>query len=130
MLIDFIYIGEVNVMQEDLEAFLTAAIDLKIQGLTPVRLCTPQKICDMNNILDKKDSKGKVGGRRKEQKRNFKDNKFGFDGKKRNVKKMTSGAQMMSPANVRIKRQDQKAKERGVLGARQDLGKRQKLKNR
>ena len=35
MLLDFIYIGEVNVMQEDLEAFLTAAIDLKVQGLTP-----------------------------------------------------------------------------------------------
>jgi len=34
-LLDFIYIGEVNVMQEDLEAFLTAAIDLKVQGLTP-----------------------------------------------------------------------------------------------
>jgi len=35
MLLDFIYIGEVNVMQEDLEAFLAAAIDLKVQGLTP-----------------------------------------------------------------------------------------------
>jgi len=35
MLLDFIYIGEVNVMQEDLEAFLTAAIELKVQGLTP-----------------------------------------------------------------------------------------------
>ena len=31
-LLDFIYVGEVNVMQEDLEAFLTAAIDLKVQG--------------------------------------------------------------------------------------------------
>ena len=35
MLLDFIYMGEVNVMQEDLEAFLAAAIDLKVQGLTP-----------------------------------------------------------------------------------------------
>ena len=35
LLLDFIYIGEVNVMQEDIEAFLTAAMDLKIQGLTP-----------------------------------------------------------------------------------------------
>ena len=35
MLLDFIYIGEVNVMQEDLEDFLTAAIDLKVEGLTP-----------------------------------------------------------------------------------------------
>ena len=31
----------------------------------------------MDNILDQKDSKGKVGGGRKEQKRNFKDKKFG-----------------------------------------------------
>ena len=38
MLLDLIYIGEVNVMQEDLEAFLIAAIDVKIQGLTP---CSP-----------------------------------------------------------------------------------------
>ena len=38
MLLDLIYIGEVNVMQEDLEAFLMAAIDVKIQGLTP---CSP-----------------------------------------------------------------------------------------
>ena len=35
LLLDFIYIGEVNVMQEDIEAFLAAAMDLKIQGLTP-----------------------------------------------------------------------------------------------
>merc|ERR1719350_1978872 len=35
------------------------------------------------DFLDKKDSKGKVGGGRKEQKRNFKDKKFGFGGKKR-----------------------------------------------
>merc|ERR1712241_1601238 len=39
------------------------------------------------DFLDKKDSKGKVGGGRKEQKRNFKDKKFGFGGKKRDVKK-------------------------------------------
>ena len=32
---------------------------------------------NMDNILDQKDSKGKVGGGRKEQKRNFKDKKFG-----------------------------------------------------
>ena len=36
MLLDLIYIGEV--MREDFEAFLTAAIDVKIQGLTP---CSP-----------------------------------------------------------------------------------------
>merc|ERR1719184_117916 len=39
------------------------------------------------DFLDNKDSKGKVGGGRKEQKRNFKDKKFGFGGKKRDVKK-------------------------------------------
>ena len=38
MLLDFIYIGEVNVMQENLEAFLTAAIDLNVPGLPP---CSP-----------------------------------------------------------------------------------------
>ena len=32
---------------------------------------------NMDNILDQKDSKGKVGGGRKEQKRNFKDKIFG-----------------------------------------------------
>ena len=38
-----------------------------------------KKMRNMDNILD---SNGKVGGGRKEQKRNFKDKKFGFGGKK------------------------------------------------
>ena len=81
----------------------------------------PQKTCNMDNILYKKDSKGKVGDKRKGQKRNFKDNKFGWE-EERCGKRMTSGAQTMSPASVLVKRQDQGAKGRGVLGARQDLG--------
>jgi len=35
LVLDFIYNGEVDVMQDDLDLFLNAAIDLKVQGLTP-----------------------------------------------------------------------------------------------
>ena len=34
MLLDFIYTGEVNVLEDDLNAFLSVASDLKIEGLT------------------------------------------------------------------------------------------------
>ena len=63
-----------------------------------------------------------MGDKRKGQKRNFKDNKFGWE-EERCGKRMTSGAQTMSPASVLVKRQDQGAKGRGVLGVREDLEK-------
>ena len=88
---------------------------------------------NMNNILDKRDSKGKVGGGRKEQKRNlFKDKKFGFGGKKRDVKKNDK----RSTDDVSSFRPGQKTrpggKGKGGAGskARPGKGKRQKMKNR
>ena len=88
---------------------------------------------NMDNILDKRDSKGKVGGGRKEQKRNlFKDKKFGFGGKKRHVKKNDK----RSTDDVSSFRPGQKTRP-GVKGkggagskARPGKGKRQKMKNR
>ena len=86
----------------------------------------------MNNILDKRDSKGKVGGGRKEQKRNFKDKKFGFGGKKRDVKKNDK----RSTDDVSSFRPGQKTrpggKGKGGAGskARPGKGKRKKMKNR
>jgi len=87
---------------------------------------------NMDNILDKKDSKGKVGGGRKEQKRNFKDKKFGFGGKKRDVKKNDK----RSTDDVSSFRPGQKTrpggKGKGGAGSkgRPGKGKRQKMKNR
>ena len=41
LLLDFIYTGEVNVLEDDLNAFLSVAGDLTIEGLTSNSL-TPQ----------------------------------------------------------------------------------------
>merc|ERR1712012_1372227 len=82
------------------------------------------------DFLDKKDSKGKVGGGRKEQKRNFKDKKFGFGGKKRDVKKNDK----RSTDDVSSFRPGQKTSPGGKgktsSKARPGKGKRQKMKNR
>merc|ERR1719327_460407 len=82
------------------------------------------------DFLDKKDSKGKVGGGRKEQKRNFKDKKFGFGGKKRDVKKNDK----RSTDDVSSFRPGQKTRPGGKgkvsSKARPGKGKRQKMKNR
>ena len=43
LLLDFMYNGEVDVMQDDLDLFLNAAIDLKVQGLTPA---SPEQASD------------------------------------------------------------------------------------
>ena len=62
-----------------------------------------------------------MGAVRKELKRNFHGQ---HGGKKRDLKKnhkRSTGA--MSPAFVLVKRRDQEAKRRDVLGVRQDLGK-------
>merc|ERR1719184_359472 len=86
------------------------------------------------DFLDKKDSKGKVGGGRKEQKRNFKDKKFGFGGKKRDVKKndkrSTDDVSSFRPSQKT--RPGGKSKAGGGAGskARPGKGKRQKMKNR
>ena len=75
---------------------------------------------NMDNILDKRDSKGKVGGGRKEQKVWV----LWKEEKRREMwRRMTSGAQMMSPVSALVKRRDQGARGRGALGAKQDLGK-------
>ena len=82
------------------------------------------------DFLDKKDSKGKVGSGRKEQKRNFKDKKFGFGGKKRDVKKNDK----RSTDDVSSFRPGQKTRPGGKgkvsSKARPGKGKRQKMKNR
>jgi len=82
------------------------------------------------DFLDNKDSKGKVGGGRKEQKRNFKDKKFGFGGKKRDVKKNDK----RSTDDVSSFRPGQKTRPGGKgkasSKARPGKGKRQKMKNR
>jgi len=43
LLLDFMYNGEVDVMQDDLDLFLNAAIDLKVQGFTPA---SPEQTSD------------------------------------------------------------------------------------
>merc|ERR1711990_1210544 len=82
-------------------------------------------------FLDNKEAKGKVGGGRKEQKRNFKDKKFGFGGKKRDVKKNDK----RSTDDVSSFRPGQKTRPGGKSKAgggkaRPGKGTRQKMKNR
>ena len=82
------------------------------------------------DFLDNKDSKGKVGGWRKEQKKNFKDKKFGFGGNKINVKKND----IRSTDDVPSFRPGQKTRPGGKgkvsSKGRPGKGKRQKMKNR
>jgi len=84
------------------------------------------------DFLDNESSKGKVGGGRKEAKRNFKNKKFGFGGSKRDVKKNDR----KSTDDVSSYRPGQKTKvggkKSGMKGGKKRPGKfsRQKQKNK
>ena len=83
------------------------------------------------DFLEKDGKKGKVGGGRAEQKRNAKDKKHGFGGKKRDVKKNDR----KSTDDVSGFRPGQKTRPGGknaskVGKARPGKGKRQKMKNK
>ena len=86
MLLDLIYIGEVNVMQEDLEAFLMAAIDIKIQGLTPCSpLHPPEDMQHGQYLIQERTARGRWATSARSRRETLRTTSLG--GKKRDVEK-------------------------------------------